>query len=264
MKTELSVTLLTHTPEPEKMVAAAARLCYSSHDAATLMQGLSPDQETDFIKKLMELGHDSPLEHVSFTFSVEGVSRSLTHQLVRHRIASYSQKSQRYVQEGGFLYVVPEEIQNDPTAADIFHESMAAQQKAYDRLVERLTMIHIEREQKEAGARVLSKKTRAAAEKKALEDARYVLPNACETKIVLTMNARTLLHFFTLRCCNRAQTEIRIMATEMMKQVLPKAPHIFAAAGPACVKGECPEGLMTCGSQKDVVRAFREIREGTI
>ncbi len=256
MKTKQVVRLMTHTPEPEKMVAAAAKLCYSPHGATELMEGLETEAVEHFVQLLTKMGHESPIEHISFTFSVEGVSRSLTHQLVRHRIASYSQKSQRYVREGGFEFVIPPAIDENAEIREVFVKTMEEQQKAYDQLADRLAEQYKVALMKEG---LTEAKARSSAEKRAIEDARYVLPNACETKIVITMNARSLLHFFNIRCCNRAQWEIRNLATEMLRQVKQIAPSIFAMAGPDCVYETCGEGVMTCGKAKDVSAYFKNL-----
>ncbi|MBR0383606.1 MAG: FAD-dependent thymidylate synthase [Eubacteriaceae bacterium] len=253
METSLHVNLIAHTPEPEKVIAAAAKLCYSHAGTQELLDDLTPEKAEGFLKKLMTFGHASPLEHASFTFGIEGVSRALTHQLVRHRLASYSQKSQRYVTEGQFDYVVPPEIKAVPDAEKIYIKAMKDAQAAYDAIAEKLadghyiTMINKGADEKTA---------RRNAEKKAIEDARFVLPNACETKIVVTMNVRELLHFFENRCCNRAQWEIRECATQMLKLCKQTAPTLFANAGPGCVRGACPEGAMSCGQAKAVREKF--------
>ncbi len=238
------VTLITHTPEPEKVIASAAKLCYSSSDIETLMNGLTTGKIESFIKKLTDLGHQSPLEHCSFTFGIEGVSRSLTHQLVRHRIASYSQKSQRYVTEGQFEYIIPPEIENIPEARTLFIKTMEDDQRTYDRLVDILTKKHFNDLLSQG---MNENKARQISEKRAIEDARFVLPNACETKIIVTMNIRSLLHFFEERCCSRAQWEIRQMANIMLTICKEVAPNLFANAGASCVRGRCKEGKMSCG-----------------
>ena len=234
MKTELKVKLISHTPEPERLIAAAAKLCYSESDAASIFDNLTPEAVERFLQRLTDMGHASPVEHANFTFAVEGVSRSLTHQLVRHRHASYSQKSQRYVTEGNFDYIVPPEIANNHRAIFIYCSAMIDAQDAYDELVYEL----------QAAGRT---------EKEAYEDARYVLPNACETKIVVTMNVRELLHFFNVRGCNRAQWEIRGLAYQMWLLCLDVAPNLFKNAGPACLHGKCPEGSMSCGKSEEVI-----------
>lgn len=237
----LKVKLIQHTPEPEKTIAAAAKLCYSAVGIDEVMDKLTDESTEKFLNMLMSYGHASPIEHVSFTFAVEGVSRSLTHQLVRHRIASYSQQSQRYVKLEQFEYIVPPAIENDEVAKEIFIKSMKESQKAYDEISLRLKEKYIEDGVSER-----------AAEKKAIEDARYVFPNACETKIVFTMNARTLMNFFHHRCCDRAQWEIRELAEQMVKEVRGIAPILFKKAGPSCVSGPCPEGSMCCGKLKEM------------
>lgn len=249
------VTLLAHTPDPERTVAFAAKLCYSSSGIEDLRDGLTDEKIASFVKMLADMGHESPIEHVSFTFGIEGVSRAFTHQLVRHRLASYSQKSQRYVTEGQFEYVIPPEIAKDTAALKLFKETMEADQKAYDKIADLLKEKH-KKEFLKAGH---DEKTACRmAEKKAIEDARFVLPNACETKIVVTMNARALMNFFHHRCCSRAQWEIKEVADMMLKEVCAVAPNLFKKAGPSCVAGACPEGKMTCGRSKEM----REFYEG--
>lgn len=216
----MNVELLYHTPDPQRAVATAARLCYAPVGAAELMESLTEEQIERLLRTILESGHHSTLEHASYTFAIDGVSRAMTHQLVRHRLASYNQQSQRYVtfnEEPEF--VLPESVVEAGAAAE-FDAAARAAFEAYARLVE-------------LGVPA--------------EDARYLLPNACETKIVVTMNIRELLHFFSLRCCNRAQWEIREVACRMLDLVRPTAPLIFKQAGPGCVRGACPEGKMTCG-----------------
>lgn len=252
----LHVELLEHTPNPEKLVASAAKLCYSSSDISGIRDGLDEEKTVGFISRLMSMGHESPLEHISFTFGIEGVSRSLTHQLVRHRIASYSQKSQRYVTEGQFEYVVPHEIENIPEAKELFIKAMENDQDTYDKLADMLSKKHFEDMIADG---IDEKKAKQASVKKAIEDARYVLPNACETKIIMTINARSLINFFHHRCCERAQWEIRELAVEMLKLVKKAAPTIFNVAGPSCVSGPCPEGSMTCGKCKEKREFFANL-----
>ena len=246
----MKVTLLQHTGEPEKIIAAAAKLCYSESGVDSILDGLNEEKTEKFLNMLMSLGHESPIEHVSFTFGIEGVSRSLLAQITRHRIASYSVKSQRYVKEGMFEYIVPPEIEAIPEAKKIYLDAMEKDQKAYDELVSILFEKHYNALIKEG---MDEKKAKTKAEKTAIEDARFVLPNACETKMVVTMNARSLMNFFQHRCCTRAQWEIRALADEMLRLVKEVAPTLFKKAGPPCVSGPCPEGKMTCG-KADVMR----------
>lgn len=254
----IKVTLLAHTPEPERAIAAAAKLCYSSAAPEELYDGLTEEKSAAFLEMLSGLGHESPIEHASFTFGISGVSRSLLAQITRHRIASYSVKSQRYVNEKGFEYITPPEIAAIPEARKLYEEAMQADRDVYNRLVELLTNEHM----KSMISDGMDEKTAArAAEKKANEDARFVLPNACETKMVVTMNARSLLNFFHHRCCARAQWEIREVADQMLKLVSEAAPSLFKKAGPPCVSGACPEGKMSCGKASEVRARYEELKK---
>lgn len=228
----LKVKLIKYTQEPERAVAMAARLCYSPCGAEELEQKMTDEQVEKLVQKIISLGHASTLEHVTFTFAIEGVSRVLTHQLVRHRIASYSQQSQRYVSEHDFEYIMPPSIEQNSAAREKFTALMDKIRETYDEL----SKMNIPK-----------------------EDARYVLANATETKILATFNARSLLNFFSLRCCNRAQWEIRQMAYMMLAEVKKAAPLLFKNAGAACVRtGRCPEGAMTCGRLKEMLK-LREV-----
>ena len=254
----LRVSLIAHTPEPEKVVAAAAKLCYSSAGVDDLLAGLTPEKSREFVEKLAKLGHESPTEHVSFTFAIEGVSRSLLAQITRHRIASYSVQSQRYVRLDEFEYVTPPEIAADPEALDAFRQAMDQQGEEYRRIAALLKDGHIRRLMQQG----LSEKEAARkAEKLAIEDARFVLPNACDTKMIVTMNARSLHNFFKHRCCARAQWEIRALADEMLRLVYPVAPALFAMAGPSCVRGACSEGSMTCGEAAAMREKYGKLKE---
>lgn len=252
------VTLLAHTPDPEKLVAAAAKLCYSASSPQTLMEGLTPEKTESFLEMLERMGHESPIEHVSFTFGIEGVSRSMLAQITRHRIASYSVQSQRYVREKDFSYVTPPQIAAIPKAQQLYRETMERIGESYDRLAELLKSEHTKMLMDEG---MDEKSAARKAEKMAIEDARFVLPNACETQMVVTMNARSLLNFFRHRCCNRAQWEIREVAYQMLELVYQVAPSLFKNAGAPCVRGNCPEGKMSCG-HPDQVRAYDAMRKG--
>lgn len=218
---EMQVELLYHTPDPERAIATAARLCYAPVGAKELMETMPPDRVASVLTTIMKSGHFSTLEHASYTFAIDGVSRVLTHQLVRHRLASFNQQSQRYVKfKDGIDVVKPESIADSQEANEIFENVMDTCAEAYSKLLD-------------LGIPA--------------EDARFTLPNAAETKIVVTMNVRELLHFFNLRCCNRAQWEIQELAMKMLELVRPTAPFIFMDAGAPCVSGSCVEGKMTCG-----------------
>lgn len=242
METKLNVVVLSHTPEFEQNIARGAKLCYSSADIEALRDKVTPEEASKFLNMILGLGHGSVLEHSYITFGIEGVSRSLTHQLVRHRIASYSQKSQRYVKEGQFSYIIPKEIKASSEATAIFIKAMEDDQKAYDQIVDILMKKYINELDHEP-----SKKELSIIEKKAIENARYILPNACETKIQVTMNVRTLFNFFIERLCDRAQDEIRDLAHEMWLECMKISPTIFRHAVPTCVHGRCKEGAMSCG-----------------
>lgn len=257
MQSTLKVKLIAYTPEPEKIVSAAAKLCYSRVGTDDIMENLNDENTEKFLNMLMELGHESTIEHVSFTFAVEGVSRTLTHQLVRHRIASYSQQSQRYVKLEQFQYIIPHSIEKMPEARELFIKSMEEAQNTYNKLVEMLMDGHMKKLIHEGKTESQVKK---AAEKMAIEDARYVFPNACETKIMFTMNARSLLNFFKHRCCNRAQLEIKEMADKMLEEVKIVAPTLFKNAGPSCLYSSCPEGSMTCGKILEVRAKYKVIK----
>ena len=248
----MKVKLLTHTKDPEKTVAAAAKLCYSKSDISTLMDGLTDEKVSNFLEKLSNLGHASPLEHASFTFGIEGVSRSFLAQISRHRIASFSVQSQRYVDMDNADHVVPKEIYGAGySAVRLYEESVKNSFNNYNELKEELTKKYIAEGMKESPAK-----------KKAQEDARYLLPEACCTRMIVTMNARELNHFFNLRCCNRASREIREVAEEMLRLVYPVAPHLFKSAGPSCVCGACPEGNMSCGKAKEMREKYNIIKNG--
>jgi thymidylate synthase (FAD) len=229
----MKVSLLQYTPDPERTVALAARLCYSPVGIGELQEKLSAAGIKSFLEKIMSLGHQSVLEHASFTFGIDGISRVTSHQLVRHRIASFSQQSQRYVShKESFAAVTPPTLREHPEMLARFEAQLRELHKTYADMV---------------GAGIPA------------EDARYILPNATQTNIVMTMNARELLHFFTLRCCERAQWEIRAMAVEMLRLVKGVAPIIFREAGPGCLAGPCPEGTMSCGKAAEVREYFRNM-----
>ncbi|MGZ4200363.1 MAG: FAD-dependent thymidylate synthase [Thermoleophilia bacterium] len=229
MAAGLSVTLLHHTPDPDRAVAIAGRLCYAPVSAAELQHEMSDDEVGKLVRILVRSGHHSALEHAGFSFAVDGVSRACTHQLVRHRLASYNQQSQRYVNfSAADSFVVPPKIAANAEAEAIFLKAMQDARTAYDRLVE-------------IGL------GEGRAKESVQEDARFVLPNAAETKIVVTMNARELRHFFRVRCCRRAQWEINALAWKMRDMVKEISPHLFQGSGPACLYGSCQEGKMTCG-----------------
>ncbi len=229
---KLNIKLLEVTKDAVRLIYAACRQCYSEKFAGDIFaeDAKDPKKQEEFIAKVAASGHESPLEHAKFTFAVEGVSRALTHQLVRHRIASFSQMSQRYVAAKNFNYIVPPLIEEDSDVKDEFVRIMDYIHGNYNELLKKF---------EEKG-----KKGEAVN-----QDVRFILPQAAETKIVFTMNCRELLHFFADRCCARAQWEIRALAKEMLKICKKEIPAVFASAGEKCIKlGYCPEGeKFTCG-----------------
>ena len=220
----MKIKILAHTPNPERVIALAGKLCYSQVGIDELNDKISDEQVEKFITKLSDMGHMSPFEHASFTFAIEGISRNCSHQIVRHRLASFSQQSQRYVRMKG-EYVVPPYIYWHEELLLEFNHALEDADKAYNKLVEGLMRY-------------------GRTEKEAIEDARYILPSACTTKMEVTMNVRELLHFFKQRCCKRAQWEIREVAKEMLKQCREVSPILFKNAGAPC--STCTEGELKC------------------
>ena len=217
----MQTTLLAHTPNPDELVAAAARICYRDITAAELLKGEGENLSRKLIEDLFRSGHTSTFEHVSFTFGVDGLSRTASHQLVRHRLASFSQQSQRYVKmtPDPEAVIIPPTIQDNPEALRVFQDCVRLSQETYGKLI----------------ALGIPK-----------EDARFILPHGHSTRMVLTMNARELHHFFGLRLCRRAQWEIHELARKMLVLCREKAPVLFEKAGPRCIFGKCEEAR-TCG-----------------
>ena len=215
----MNVKLIGFSPNPEKMPAMAAKLTHSKIKPEDLDK--SSDKELKAIlEHVMSQGHTSVIEHTCFTFAISDVSRSLTHQLVRHRIASYAQQSQRYVDFKEPNYVIPPKIAKNKQMKEAYEKTMNTIWEQYNKLLE-------------MGIPA--------------QDSRFVLPNAACTNIIVTMNARSLLNFFELRCCMHAQWEIRQLANKMLKEVTKVAPIIFKNAGPMCKsKGICPENKEDC------------------
>ena len=228
----LQVKILAHTPEPLSVIYASFRQCYHQGYVGDMWERLqngeiSTEKQAEFVRNIITSGHESPIEHVTFTFALSGVSRALTHQLVRHRIASYSQQSQRYVDAGGMEYILPPSIKRNPEILARYEAFMEEVGKAYHDIK---TMLE------EDGRGSLAK-----------EDARMVLPQAAASNIVVTMNCRSLLNFFEHRCCTRAQWEIRDCANKMLLECRKVLPEIFKSAGGKCERlGYCPEGEKFC------------------
>ncbi len=218
----MEVKLLSYTKDAEKLCAAAAHSCYSKESASEILENINSKNWARLLEAPLSMGHQSVIEHACYTFSIGGVSRACTHQLVRHRIASFSQKSQRYVSVEKPDYVIPPSISKDEEAKERFISLM-------DKIWEEYAYL---------------------SQKVPIEDARYVLPNATKTHITVTMNARELWHFFSLRCCRRSQLELREVADKMLMLAREASPLIFKNAGPECLRGKCPEGKLSCGKPR--------------
>jgi thymidylate synthase (FAD) len=272
----MKVELIAHTPEAEKIIAAAGKLCYSDSDIESLMNGIDKQTEDYYVGMLMGMGHESTIEHANYTFAIEGVSRAVLAQITRHRIASFSVQSQRYVNLSDFKYITPPSVAANPEALKEYEELINSAKEKYNIISGHLL--------KDNFRRICGEKTKLSADeidqafdsltaktcedkelkscftqakKMSNEDARFVLPNACETKILMTMNARSLYNFFKLRTCMRAQWEIRALAEEMLKKLKEVSPVLFKKAGPPCVcSGHCPEGKMSCGKMQEIRRKF--------
>lgn len=217
----ICVRLISYTRDASRVVAAAAKICYSPSSGAELFDGLDEDAVGAFLSRLRESGHLSPFEHASFTFAVDGLSRVASHQLVRHRVASFSQQSQRYVAQRESCVVAPPSVASNERAMEIFERASREARRAYEEMIS----LGVPK-----------------------EDARFILPHGWETRLVVTMNARELLHFFSLRLCRRAQWEIRALARRMLALANGAAPELFERAGPPCAAfGACRE-IKSCGS----------------
>ena len=254
----MKVELLAYTPNPEELIAKAAKLCYSQTMTSELVNKMNKEDVEKFVNHLASIGYESPLEHVNFTFAIEGISRACSHQLVRHRQASFSQQSQRYVKENELDFVIPEAFEKSRKGRLIYRAFMMGAHNTYKQLVDIL--------QEEAKEEFISlnenyteeelNKHLKVTEKYAIENARYVLPNGAETKMVVTMNARELLHVFKVRRCNRVQKEIRDLADEMNRLVAEVAPSLFIKSGPDCItEGVCHEGKMFCGNPRGKLKS---------
>ncbi|MFH1787088.1 MAG: FAD-dependent thymidylate synthase [archaeon] len=222
----MRVKLISHTPNPDIVCAAAAYTTIKDKPPSELFKELMKDKKRaeKVLRNVVGYGHHSVIEHAYFTFSIEGISRSCSHQLVRHRMASYSQQSQRYVKFEEMNYVTPKTVKG-------------AVKAKYDKKMGEIADFY--REMLDAGIPA--------------EDARFVFPNAAHTNIVVTMNARSLMNFFGIRCCYNAQWEIKGLADKMLVEARKVAPVIFEKAGPRCLHyGYCPEGARTCGRITEV------------
>ena len=236
--------LIGYTQGLEKVVAMAGKLCYSPVGIDELEKNLTEEKIQTFIKNLVDMGHESPLEHCSFTFAIEGISRCCSHQIVRHRIASYSQQSQRYVkeEEDKFEFIIPDIIISmGENVIKEYKQDMLGIHKKYLKWQSNIKQFVEDTNYPTYGMN---------STKVANENARYVLPNASETKIIITMNVRSLYNFFSKRLCHRAQSEIRQLAELMLKECKEVCPTLFSRIDAPCVYGKCPEGKLSCGTPK--------------
>lgn len=268
----LKVNIVSHTINPDDTVAKAGKLCYSpiGIDDMVLKEG----EAEKFVSMLAKMHHESPLEHASFTFAIEGVSRITEVQLMRHRIASPSVQSGRYVKRNSPEFITPPSIEQSTIATIEYDKIKEYSMMAYNKIFLCLMLDkmgyddeYVAERERELGSiefyqwateqiadfNDMNKKLYSKYEKEAMEDARYAHLQSLSTKIAITMNARSLLNFFQKRLCNRAQWEIRNLAEVMLEEVQEIAPHIFKYAGPGCAIGNCPEGSMSCGSPKKLL-----------
>lgn len=280
----MKVKLISHTKDPELLIATAAKLCYSPSNIEDLMNAQTPEQVENFISRLEEMGHESPFEHASYTFAIEGVSRVLEQQLTRHRIASYSIQSGRYVDRSNAEFYMPGDIEENEIAKDIYVDIIESSKEAYDSiwkaLLHQYLLTECGKTNKLSELVSTFKQDRDYCfdwfknnedkniksifrdyKKKALENARFVFPSSLETKIIVTMNVRTLWNFFKHRLCFRAQDEIRSLAKLMLVELRKVSPRIFKHSGPSCVTGICPEGNMQCDQLKGKIPTYKDVRE---
>ena len=272
----MNVQVISHTENPELVVATAAKLCYAGCNIQELMKKQTPEGIERFISMLEEMGHESPMEHVSFTFAIEGVSRVTEQQLTRHRIASYSIQSGRYVDRSNAKFYTPDAIKECSEALDIYSSVIEVTKDAYEEIsnllichfvVNDIMSRNLDIDLTMSSNDIVKEYEKQYKDKyrmfkkKAIENARNIFPNSLETKIICTMNVRTLLNFFKHRCCNRAQDEIRMLAKEMLKLVRQIAPNLFRHAGASCVTGICPENNMQCEQLKGSIPTMTEVRE---
>jgi thymidylate synthase (FAD) len=280
----MSVKLITHTPEPEKIIAYAASVCYSNERLDELYDNMTPERIDRMCKLIIDIAHESVLEHATFTFAIDEIDRAESHQLVRHRIMSASQRSQRFVYEGNFDYMVPEIIENNDSALSVFHDSMIHSCTAYDilynKLIESILKEKLECDHsfEEEGAYlkyvkgiiendVCDKNEKARykemlknVKKQAQENARSVLPNATETMMVITVNAREIKHMCSERMCMRSQDPIKETVGKIHSLCVKTFPKIFSHMGPKCkILGYCPENNLQHEKCKGKVRTKNEV-----
>lgn len=275
----MKVKLLSHTENPEKVISMAAKLCYAGCTIDELEEKLTEEEIERFVNMLISIGHESPLEHATFTFAVEGISRVTEQQLTRHRIASYSIQSGRYVNRDNAKFYCPEDIENHLIVKGIYEDFCNKSKETYSKITNELIIQYVYdflvedlgvfspdiQQNEETMIKVMEtnyKKEYNAFKKKAIENARMVFPNSLETKIIFTMNLRSLINFFEHRCCFRAQDEIRELANEMLRICKNEFPILFKRLGASCkTKGYCPEGNMQCSQLKGIAPTLSELKQ---
>lgn len=229
----LHVELLSYTPDPANLIGLAGRMCYSDAGIEGIKEKINREEQNGFIEKIIKLGSKSILDHINFTFAVEGISKRLSRQLATYKLTSLSQKPEKYIKaDNGFKYIIPESLANKPEKLTLFTELMQDISDLFVKLVKK-----------------------GVSE----EDACYILPDACETKLILTMSAGELIPFFEVNCCNNAPWEIKSLADLMIQECIKTVPAIFKFTGPGCLFGPCPEGDETCGDEEEMRRKYHEL-----
>lgn len=255
-----TVKLLAHTPNPELVITSAAKLCYANMTPTEIMNKQSENDVEKFINNIMKIGHESILEHVTFTFAIEDISRVTETQLVRHRTGSFSVQSGRYVKRNAHFYI-PDDILECAPAKEMYENIIKESKDTYETLTEILqiyyyskdnnlnfdevleeTMFFTHNETKEFTSKI--KKY----EKKALENARLALPQSLRTHMVMTIDLRNLMHLISKRRCKRAQYEIQMVANQMLECIKDIIPNVYKYIGADCETSHCKEGKMTCGN----------------
>lgn len=266
----MNIELLSHTKDPELLVAMAAKLCYAGCTIQELKEKQTEEGIASFIDRLIEMNHESPLEHVSFSFGVEGMSRITEQQITRHRISSFSVQSGRYVNRKNAKFYKPKELSKYKVISDIYDENCESAKTAYNAMVFGLIHFYTDELCKSKGVFLGGGSSYNFAkeayplefkklEKKAAENARAIFPNSLETKMIFTMNLRSLLNFLEHRCCFRAQEEIRELAYTIKKMLTEKFPILFKNAGPKCLSGICYEGSMQCDEMHLIIPTMKDV-----
>lgn len=257
--TEPTVKLIAHTPNPELVITSAAKLCYANLTPTEIMNKQSEEDVEKFINNIMKIGHESILEHVTFTFAIENVSRVTETQLVRHRTGSYSVQSGRYVKRNATFYI-PEDILACDIAKGIYEDALNITKDAYEKITGLLKLFFYSKDNDLNYEELLEETFMMTSleneelenkikkyEKKAIENARMVLPQSLRTHMVMTIDLRNLMHLISKRRCKRAQDEIQMVANQMLDCIKDIIPNVYKYIGADCETSHCKEGKMTCG-----------------